>query len=105
MVNWSEQQNVLYLSIVATQHKTRQRRVLIISKARRREGAKARNLADSLCTATAVISGFKRKYINSTAHVSRLSFRFLSFKVAGLRNKFEILKNVSSKFKESLNPL
>ena len=28
-------QNLLYLSIVATQHKTRQRRVLIIGKARK----------------------------------------------------------------------
>ena len=38
-------QNVLYLSIVATQHKTRQRRirrVLIIGKVRRCVGAQAR---------------------------------------------------------------
>ena len=32
-------QNVLYLSIVVTQHQTRQRRVLIIGKAGRRSGA------------------------------------------------------------------
>ena len=44
--------NLLHLSIAATQHKTRQRRVLIMGKARRREGVqgararKARDLAD-----------------------------------------------------------
>ena len=43
-------QNVLYLSIVATQHKTRQRRVKrvrrvsIIGKARRRVGAQERRV-------------------------------------------------------------
>ena len=48
-------QNLLYLSIVATQHKTKRRRVLIIGKARRRirrvlimgKARKVCNLADS----------------------------------------------------------
>ena len=41
MVNWSETQNVPYLSIVGTQHKTRQscvKRLLIRVKARIRAG-------------------------------------------------------------------
>ena len=48
-------QNLLYRSIVATQHKTKarmarkaRRRVSIIGKARRHVGARARSLADSL---------------------------------------------------------
>ena len=40
-------QNVLYFSIVATQHKTRQRRVLIIGLARRCEGAQFSRLENN----------------------------------------------------------